>query len=545
MRMKTRKNRTKGGMMPVGKLAFNPFANKPPMPPASSSATESSATESSATVDENSIRKWFTDYKEEYDEIYNTYFKKPPLAMSTLPKKIKEALIKKNAEFEDPDGVSQKLADEIKTALQAKKTAEDIEAASQPLDDELVEKLNTQYLKLQRGDLDDGQKEFVLSSTLLSAKVNNKILQKRYIEAAKIYQSKKPVEEDVVVDFSQQKFEILFRIVNCNPKCLGGEKEISILADGLVSYQKKQVDINKEILKIPAPTEKTALESHNMMIASAEKFIADQEKNPLEFTPDEVKAFIAGMKNGTVQQKYPQITSQCDEKAESSSSKTETTENPTKSKEEKRGEIEKKSQEFLDGTSRSTEQMQDLVKVFKYSNLRDVYSSLVLKRDDKTDRSKEKEFLINLMRKKYFEEKQTELIELVAILNKTENLTKFDQIAQTSGKKLFNDLREKMTEKAFLDDLKSVESSAEIHLQITEAQKKKKEIETQKIEAIETNRKLKLKNKKEYLEGFLERNKGEAAEEFIADINKRGLKATKTEGFDFDTMFPNENKTEF
>ena len=63
---------------------------------------------------------------------------------------------------------------------------------------------------------------------------------------------------------------------------------------------------------------------------------------------------------------------------------------------------------FLDGTPRTPEVMQELLQIFKYSNLRDLLTSVVfkMKSDEKTDRSKEKEFLITLMRKKYFEEKK-------------------------------------------------------------------------------------------------------------------------------------------
>lgn len=102
------------------------------------------------TTDENSIRKWFPNYKIEYHDIYDTYFTKPPQILSLLPKKIKEALLKKDPNFANADTVSQMLVGEIKYALQAKKTADDQEAASQPLEEETIKKLNTAYLQSKK-----------------------------------------------------------------------------------------------------------------------------------------------------------------------------------------------------------------------------------------------------------------------------------------------------------------------------------------------------------------------------------------------------------
>ena len=549
--MKSRKNRMKGGT--------DPFAKTPPIPP---------------PTDENSIRKWFPNYKIEYHDIYSTYFTKPPQFLSMLPKKIKEALLKKDPNFADADNVSQMLVGEIKDALTAKKTADDQEAASQPLEEETIKKLNTAYLQskkdiTQKDQPEDYFQDRLRRSLSMTYQVSNKILQDRYIEAAKNYIEEKPVEEETVVDLTQQKFEKLFKIVNCNPSCLGREREINILADGMVSYQNKLVRINEEILKTPAPTEKSDIESYNNTIASAEKFIEDQRKNPLEFTQDEVKAFIAGLKSGALKEIYPTISSQCDAKApetqksedskkskeeqedsekskeeqEDSKKSKEEQKDSTKSKKEARGETEKKSQLFLDGTPRTPEDMQKLVQNFKYSNLRDLLTSVVfkMKSDEKTDRSKEKEFLITLMRKKYFEEKQTELLKLIKILNKTEQLTAVDQIAQTSGKKMFEELKQTMTEETFLGDLKTIYRGVDVELQKFDAINKKKELENQNVQAIEDNRKLKFARKTEYIHGFLSRNG--AAEEFIANVNKSGVNATKD--FDFNQAFPTESKEEF
>jgi hypothetical protein len=504
------------------------------------------------TTDENSIRKWFPNYKIQHEDIYHTYFTKPPIVLSSLPKKIKEALLKKDPNFADADTVSQTLAGEIKYALQAKKTADDQEAASQPLEKETIKKLNTAYLQskkdiTQKDQPEDYFQDRLRRSLSMTYQVSNKILQDRYIEAAKNYIEEKPVEEETVVDLTQQKFEKLFRIVNCNPSCLGKEREINILADGMVSYQNKLVGINEEILKTPKPIENSALESYNNTIASAEKFIEDQRKNPLEFTQDEVKAFIAGLKSGALKEIYPTISSQCDAKApetQKSEDSTKSNKDQEDSKEEVIGDIEKNSLMFLDGTPRTPEVMQELLQIFKYSNLRDLLTSVVfkMKSDEKTDRSKEKEFLITLMRKKYFEEKKSELINLIEILNKTEQLTAVDQIAQTSGKKMFEELKQTMTEETFLGDLKTIYRGVDVELQKFDAINKKKELDNQKVQAIEDNRKLKLARKKEYIQGFLSRN-GEAAEEFIANVNKSGVNATKD--FDFNQAFPGESKEEF
>jgi hypothetical protein len=502
-------------------------------------------------TDENSIRKWFPNYKIEYDAIYNNYFKKPPLGLNTLPKKIKE-ILQKDPDFADAENVSKMLAHEIREALQAKKKAEDEEAASQHLEEETIKKLNTAYLQSKKDISQKDQPEEFFHDRLrrslsLTYQVSNKILQDRYIEAAKNYVEQKPVEEETVVDLTQQKFEKLFRIVNCNPSCLGKEREINILADGIVSYQNKLVGINEEILKTPAPTEQSALESYNNTIASAEKFIEDQKKNPLEFTQDEVKAFIAGLKSGALKEIYPTISSQCDAKApetQKSEDSTKSKKDQEDSKEEVISDIEKNSLMFLDGTPRTPKVMQELLQIFKYSNLRDLLTSVVfkMKSDENTDRSKEKEFLIALMRKKYFEEKKSELINLIEILNKTEQLTAVDQIAQTSGKKMFEELKQTMTENTFLGDLKTIYRGVDLELQKFDAKNKEAELQNQKVQAIEDNRKLKFAKKKEYIQEFLSRN-GEAAEEFIENVKKNGVNATKD--FDFLQVFPKESKEDF
>lgn len=540
--MKTqKKNRLKGGMDPV--KPFNPFSMKPPTPP----------TNTSAAVGED-IQKWFEDYKQEYETIYQKYFKKQTSAIPNTPKKllenIKIDLLKLNPDLTDADAITQKLASEITAAVQSKKKADDEEIKKRPLDQEIIGKLNMQYLNLKKGvsQPEDVFEDFLKRTLTINFKISNNILQNRYVEAAKNYNKTEIVEEDIVVDFKQQKFEKLFRIVNCNPSCLGGEQEINILAAGLAIVQKKLVGVYKEMLNTPEPTEASAKISHQNTMTSAKKFIEEEGKNPLEFTEDEVKAFIAAMKTGELQKIYPSITSQCEKKVDSAT-ETSKSEDSNKNKSESRTEKETNSQLFLDDTIRTSEENQDLIKNFDYSDLRDLLIYLLSKIEiNKTDKSKtddlnrRKEFLINAMRKKYFQDKQTELSNLIAVLNKTEKLTQNEDLVQRFGKRNFEEIKESMTEKGFLDDLQKIYNSAADDMKKTEAKNKEKELETKKIKAAEDDRIRRSENKKEYIKGFIERN-GEPGKDFIDKVLAKGISATKD--FDFEGEFPSENKSEF